>query len=484
MGTQVYDGSEHRYVDVPIADIAQMMGRASRPLLDNVGRSIIFCESSKKEYYKTFLSEPFPAESHLDQALPDHLNAEIITKRVETVQDAVDYLTWSFFYRRLTQNPNYYNLQGVSHRHLSDHLSEVVETTIDDLVQSKCIALEDDTDLSALNLGMIAAYYYIKYTTVELFSSGLKPKIKLNGLLEVLCSASEFDHIQVRHREDYALKRLSKHLPLKINNPGLYNEPHVKTNVLLQAHFSRIDLSAAAKSDQVSILPDSCRLLQAMVDVISSNGWLLPALAAMELSQMVTQGIWNKDSPLLQLPGVTASLAKQMNKAGVKKVVDVLDLEDDQREELLSSLSPSQMDKVATFCNSYPDIEVKHEVGAATAGDRCSIAVSLSREEDEDVKGVPVVCAERYPQVKAEGWWLVVGDPAKNELISIKRVAMKKDEMKVSLDFVPSKQGTFRYKLYLMSDSYIGCDQEFDIELDVAEGMDESSDSDDDDSDE
>lgn len=481
MDTQVYDGSEHRYVDVPIADIAQMMGRASRPLLDNVGRSIIFCESSKKEYYKTFLSEPFPAESHLDQALPDHLNAEIITKRVETVQDAVDYLTWSFFYRRLTQNPNYYNLQGVSHRHLSDHLSEVVETTIDDLVQSKCIALEDDTDLSALNLGMIAAYYYIKYTTVELFSSGLKPKIKLNGLLEVLCSASEFDHIQVRHREDYALKRLSKHLPLKINNPGLYNEPHVKTNVLLQAHFSRIDLSAAAKSDQVSVLPDSCRLLQAMVDVISSNGWLLPALAAMELSQMVTQGIWNKDSPLMQLPGVTTSLAKKMNKAGVKKVVDVLDLEDDQREELLSSLSPSQMDKVATFCNSYPDIEVKHEVGAATAGDRCSIAVSLSREEDEDVKGVPVVCAERYPQVKAEGWWLVVGDPAKNELISIKRVAMKKDEMKISLDFVPAKQGTFRYKLYLMSDSYIGCDQEFDLKLDVAEGMDESSDSDDDD---
>eukprot|EP00962_Isochrysis_galbana_P054012 scaffold25509_cov56-Isochrysis_galbana.AAC.1 len=38
-------------------------------------------------------------------------------------------------YRRLTQNPNYYNLQGTSHRHLSDHLSELVESTLSDLEQ-------------------------------------------------------------------------------------------------------------------------------------------------------------------------------------------------------------------------------------------------------------------------------------------------------------------------------------------------------------
>ena len=41
----------------------------------------------------------------------------------------------------MTQNPNYYNLSAVSHQHLSDHLSELVENTLNDLVASKCIAI-------------------------------------------------------------------------------------------------------------------------------------------------------------------------------------------------------------------------------------------------------------------------------------------------------------------------------------------------------
>ena len=44
------------------------------------------------------------------------------------------------------------------------------------------------------------------------------------------------------------------------------------------------------------------RLIQACVDVLSSNGWLSPAITAMELAQMVTQAMWSKDSYLKQIP--------------------------------------------------------------------------------------------------------------------------------------------------------------------------------------
>lgn len=183
----------------------------------------------------------------------DHFNAEIVTKTIENKQDAVDYLTWTFLYRRMTQNPNYYNLQGISHRHLSDHLSELVEQTLSDLEQSKCISIEDEMDVAPLNLGMIAAYYYINYTTIELFSMSLNAKTKVRGLIEIISNAAEYENIPLRHHEDSLLRQLAQKVPHKLNNPK-FNDPHIKTNLLLQAHLSRMQLSAELQSDTEEIL--------------------------------------------------------------------------------------------------------------------------------------------------------------------------------------------------------------------------------------
>jgi pre-mRNA-splicing helicase BRR2 len=113
------------------------------------------------------LYEALPVESHLDHFLHDNFNAEIVTKTIENKQDAVDFLTWTFLYRRMAQNPNYYGLQGASNEHLSEHLSEMVENTLSDLENSSCITVVDDMQVKPLNLGMIASYYSIFYTTIE-----------------------------------------------------------------------------------------------------------------------------------------------------------------------------------------------------------------------------------------------------------------------------------------------------------------------------
>ena len=490
MGTEYFEGKEHRYVDVPVADVVQMLGRACRPTLDKKSVAFLFCHSPKREFYKKFLSEPFPVESHLDQALADHLNAEIVTKRLENVQDAVDYLTWTFYYRRITQNPNYYHLAGVTHRHLSDHLSELVENTLADLQNAGCITIEDETDLAALNLGMVAAYYYLRYTTVELFSNSLTAKIKLKGLLEVLSHAAEFETVPVRHKEDMALKKLAHHCKVAVDAQS-FNDPHVKTNILLQSHFSRVPLAAAAAADQRKILPDAIRLLQACVDVVSSKSWLKPALMCMEMSQMVTQGIWNTDSPLLQLPHVTKETAKALADKGVETVFAFMEMEDKDRDQMLK-LPPAKLQEVAQACNAYPNIDMSFEVADAdsiTAGSSVTVKVTLQRdvdeEEDGDSKGaggaVPTVYAPRYPVAKNEGWWLVVGDPDKNELVCIKRVALKGASQEVELEFnAPAASGPLSYKLSLMSDSYLGADQEYDLDLKVGDAAPMDQDGDDD----
>ena len=117
------------------------------------------------------------------------------------------------------------------------------------------------------------------------------------------------------------MRRMLMHARVALDRPGaLYSDPHVKANALLQAHFSRTPLSGDLAADQGALLPDAGRLLQAIVDVVASSGWLAPALAAMEMSQCLAQGLWERDSPLLQLPHVTHELAKRAVGAGVKCV--------------------------------------------------------------------------------------------------------------------------------------------------------------------
>ena len=121
--------------------------------------------------------------------------------------------------------PSLHVFQGVTHRHLSDHLSEVVEKTLSDLEQSKCITVEDEMDVSPLNLGMIAAYYYINYTTIELFSMSLNAKTKIRGLMEIIASAAEYAELPIRHGEDTLLSGLHQRLPNKLQTPRSVSVP-------------------------------------------------------------------------------------------------------------------------------------------------------------------------------------------------------------------------------------------------------------------
>lgn len=64
-GTEYFDGKTQRYVDYPITDVLQMMGRAGRPQYDDRGVAVILVHDIKKHFYKKFLYEPFPVESKL-----------------------------------------------------------------------------------------------------------------------------------------------------------------------------------------------------------------------------------------------------------------------------------------------------------------------------------------------------------------------------------------------------------------------------------
>lgn len=191
-----YDGRDHRYVDYPIYDLLQMLGFASTPGKYQNGKVVVFCHTSKKAYLNKFLFEPLPIESSLHLNLADPLNAAIASKMVGNMQDAVEWLTWFYFYRRLPQNPVYYALTGVSDEQVSEYVSVLTENTVEELSKAGDVEMTEEGELMTLNLGVLSNHLYIHCHTTELFALSITAKTKRKGLLQVLSSATEFDDVR------------------------------------------------------------------------------------------------------------------------------------------------------------------------------------------------------------------------------------------------------------------------------------------------
>jgi len=75
----------------------------------------------------------------------------------------------------------------------------------------------------------------------------------------------------------------------------------------------------------------------------------------------------------------------------------------------------------------------------------------------------------KFPKPKDEGWFFVVGDSDTNELHALKRVgAVRKVDTHITLVFyTPEKEGRKTFTLYVMSDSYLGLDQQYDLHLEI-----------------
>ena len=264
-GTEFFDPKVKRYVDFPLTDLLQMIGRAGRPQFDETGYACVYVQEEKKNFYKKFLYEPFPVESSLADKLVDHLNAEIASGTLFTKQHCIDYLTWTYFFRRLTKNPTYYNLK-VNQNNWADainkYLRELVDKCLLQLKESGCVALStEDESVSPTPLGSLASYYYLSHESIRMFKQQILPKLTEKDLIPLLSNAIEFAGLPVRHNEDILNEALSHLVPLKVSKATL-ESPHTKANLLLQAHFERCPLPITDYiTDTKSVLDQSIRIL-------------------------------------------------------------------------------------------------------------------------------------------------------------------------------------------------------------------------------
>lgn len=453
--------------DYYLSDIAEMVGCSD-------GSVAVYAAASMLEYYLHFLTHALPVESLLALHLCDVFVHEIAARVVALKQDCVDWLTYTFFYRRLAQNPSFYGLRDTSHLGVSEYLSELVESAVEDVERAGLIEIVDPEDndsdkdqeevLAPLNGAMIATHHNVLFDAMTHLRR-LTGSARVRAILEAVTSSAEFAGLPCRAADEPLLARLAQSVPLKLPADADLALPHVKAFLLLQAHFSRVPLASDLAADQNRVLARVLPLVHAAVDSLASDGYL-SALQAMDVSQMVVQGTWSTDTPLRQLPHVDSAMLARCKQHGVKTVYDVMTLDDDVRDDVLRLQGASLAD-VADFVNLYPNIDVLCEVDVGSDADSNDASVRLevvvTLERDEEMTDLAVISA-RFSHAKTEGWWVVVGDAPTRLLYGVKRCTAGALTQQVRVDVIVPR-GVTQLTVWCMCDSYVDADKETTLQL-------------------
>ncbi|KAK6383439.1 putative steryl acetyl hydrolase mug81 [Exophiala oligosperma] len=462
-GTQFFDAKIEGYKDMDLTDVLQMLGRAGRPQFDTSGIARIFTQDAKKAFYKHFLHTGFPVESSLHKVLDNHLGAEVNAGVITTKQDALDYLTWTFFFRRLHKNPTYYGLEISAEEHresqlvarqlASEYMITLVDKSLDDLAESDCVLVHSNGDVDATPFGKIMSYYYLSHLTVRKFLSSARKTTNTStgaafaDALSWVSAATEFDDLPVRHNEDLINAELANNLPLGVEGGVLDGlpmwDPHVKSFLLLQAFMSRIELPISDYvGDQTSVLDQGIRIIQAGIDVMTELNRLDAVVQMVRLLQCIKSARWPEEYPLSILPGVrevfdpklqgkvptdlvtTATLATRHGAKTIDGLMNLFDLRGGQGQ---GGGVRSQFVKAV---NMLPDITV------SAGGDTDALQVTLKRGnrlQNPEAR----IYAPKFPKPQTEGYFVLVLP------VGSKQVAASTGDVQSKIDILALKRANW-----------------------------------------
>lgn len=419
-GTQFFDAKIEDYRDMDLTDILQMMGRAGRPAFDTSGIALVFTKESKKVFYKHFLNIGFPVESSLHKVLDNHIGAEIASGTIASRQQALDFLTWTFLYRRAHNNPTYYGIEDLSPVGISKYLGGLIDQAIENLQESSCVKVTAKDELVPSPFLQVSSFYYLSHMTIRTVLANITKESSFRECLKLLCLATEYDELATRHGEELINMELSQAMrfPAEDLDCEFIWDPHVKAYLLIQAFMSRVELPIADYAqDTVSVLDQALRILQAYIDVAVELGYMQVVLTLIELMQCIKQRIWYDADPVSALPGVYE--ADKKSKATIKELGSYNTGRLYKTAENLGVVDDSTKKEFVRIASHLPVGEFK-----VSQSDADFLQIELSHSNFPLNKEFKMY-APHFPKQQRESWFVIVCDNNNEELLLLKRASPK-----------------------------------------------------------
>ena len=324
-GTLVYDSNQGGFVNLSVLDVLQIFGRAGRPQYESHGAGILITSHEQLFRYINAITCQTPIESHFVQHLANNLNAEIVLGTVSNLEEAAQWLHYTFLYVRMMRNPGGYGLtpkEISKDPNLHDHMRNIIRTKAIILRNAGMIIFDDPHEvghMKAMNAGRIASLYYITVETMEMFREKLHPRLTEEEILGIVGLASEFASIKTREEELTELSALLEEVPMRVLPKDDLTSYASKVNLLLQASISRRSLEAfSLQSDSNYVEQNAGRVLRAIFEIVRGHAWSQAARRALNLCISFERKIWSSQRPLAQFEGLI--LNETLNKLQERKL--------------------------------------------------------------------------------------------------------------------------------------------------------------------
>jgi antiviral helicase SLH1 len=302
---------------------------------------------------------------------------------------------------------------------------ELVETSLSELDESSCAVVEPTGEVEPTPLGKIMSYYYLSHKTIRYLVKNVKRNATFSDALSWISHATEYDELPVRHNEDLINAELSKALPIPADDFGLPMwDPHVKSFLLLQAHFSRIDLPISDYvGDLNSVLDQSIRIVQASIDVLTELGYLSSCEMMISILQAIKSARWPTDGPLSIFPGVEVDKEKKRlehPQASPKTLIETTTTSSAvlERSAKFAGVPHTGIKRFIEPVSRLPILKL--DLGNVNA---LGLDFRISRQNPARMQqGGIRIFAPRYPKPQTEGFFAIVSYSNTDEIIALKRV--------------------------------------------------------------
>ncbi|KAF9268418.1 DnaJ-domain-containing protein [Marasmius fiardii PR-910] len=280
--------------------------------------------------------------------------------------------------------------------------------------------------------------------------------------------------------------------------------------ILLYAHLLRLDIQVLSlRSEQTEVVLQTPALLNALLGITTARNWLVPTVFAMRLYAFITQAILPANSHLkqrlAQLPGIKPSEvlgdSATIQADDVKDVAAGLEANHDGRAEDVKKavekwgrleivdaaykvigeriVTPSSIVYLVVKLRitppnaptDRPELTAEQVKKNIKVNDQKDIEFLMDKKEAEDIDEKNVAGyahAPYWPANRRPGWWLILADDKTGRIVvpplKIANVPYANPDVENERDYrsykiqfqAPNSTGLFTWKIYLISDTFVG----------------------------